>query len=48
MPRRQADVPVPDLPAEVICPRCRTLQVLDGHVLGVDPWPRLPGAIHAV
>lgn len=39
MPRRQADVPVLDFPAEVICPSCGTQQVLDG--LGVAPPPPL-------
>lgn len=48
IPRRQADVPVHGLPAELICPRCRARQVLDAHALGVDPWPRLPGEIHVL
>ncbi len=37
MPHRQAEVPVLDLPAEVICPGCRTRQVLDGELLGMAP-----------
>lgn len=36
---RQPGVPVHDLPAEAICHRCRTRQVLDPEVLRVEPWP---------
>jgi hypothetical protein len=38
----QPNVPVHDLPAEAVCHGCRTRQVLDPEVLGVEPWPR-PG-----
>lgn len=48
MSRRQADVPVHHLPAEAICPSCRTRQLLDADLLGVEPWPRLPTRAHEV
>ena len=41
MPRRHYNVPVHDLPAEVICRSCQTRQVLDPEVLRVEPWPSL-------